>query len=43
MPNLGSLANYHVTQKFNLKKARWKLCAQESHWNVQNVNSVTTI
>ena len=25
------------------KKARWKLCALESHWHVQNANSVTTI
>ena len=24
------------------KKARWKLCALESHWHVQNANSVTT-
>ncbi len=23
-------------------KARWKLCVQESHWNVQNASSVTT-
>ncbi len=24
------------------KKARWKLCALELHWHVQNANSVTT-
>ena len=29
--------------KIEIKSWRWKLCAQESHWNVQNVNSVTTI
>ena len=26
----------------NTRKARWKLCALESHWHVQNANSVTT-
>lgn len=32
------------TTKIKIKnKARWKLCAQESHWHVQNVNNVTTI
>ena len=24
------------------KRARWKFCAQELHWHVQNANSVIT-
>ena len=28
-------------KKFEFKW-RWKSCAQESHWHVQNANSVTT-
>ena len=40
---IGSLANYQkVTRSKNINEARWKLCAQESHWNVQNARIAIT-
>ncbi len=42
MPKFGSPANCQATVNLKQNKARWKLCVQESHWNVQNVSSVTT-
>ena len=33
---------HHRKMNRRIEKARWKLCAQESHWNVRNVNTVTT-
>ena len=42
MPKFGWLRNQSVTIKLSKKKARWKLCAQESHWNVQNARTAIT-
>ena len=41
MQLLSGLLRNRENDNYN-KRARWKLCALESHWHVQNVSSVTT-
>lgn len=42
MPKKGQPRKLPGNTSIKKYKARWKLCVQESHWNVQNASSVTT-